>query len=713
MRSVSILSSIVAIFSFSSVAHAGQLFCEATAEPAQVRIEGLAERLGEIVITCTGTPGDTFETGTFSLVVSAPITNRLAGEVLPDVVMSADTSAGRIPVGGAPLLVANNVASFQRISFMVPADGRTSFRITGLRVAADQLGETAPVTVLISTTATGGLFIRNNPVTAGVARRGLLANASSVQIVCQGSPLPEEIAFDTLAGRTRSFTLRATEGAPGAFRVRDPGATQGTRVMVRYSGFPAGARLFVPDLIAGSSTTRQTSAGDLGVPVSGGIYGGLGDGLLLSRVPSPDSTGAGGFPFPLPPGALTLNSVSEVTMRNGEGVAVYEVVSENPNVLESAHIPTFVGLAAQNDGRNIVASARVSLAPLSTVRTASSSAPLPRFLDVPPELDCSILRDCNASYFPRLFVDAPALQFRVPARSTGFHSKYIRVVNDSGGVLNWGTKIQYVNGSGWLRAFPESGINTASLNLHLDADRLDPGTYQATFTVDAGPLAGTRSYNVVVEVFAPPPPQPTPPQVRESGNAASLRVQKLVPGSLATLKGERLGGTAVSVTFDGIPATVLFSSDTQINLLVPAELAGRPVASMRVTADGVANAGQLVQLSAAAPAIFAGGILNQDGFPNSPNNPALVGTIFQVFATGLPLAGQGKITAKIHDREIDVLLYGGPAPGLSGVQQVNFYIPDDLPEMTTEVLVCGVPDNDAAGRVCSPPATAVLRRLQP
>jgi hypothetical protein len=45
------------------------------------------------------------------------------------------------------------------------------------------------------------------------------------------------------------------------------------------------------------------------------------------------------------------------------------------------------------------------------------------------------------------------------------------------------------------------------------------------------------------------------------------------------------------------------------------------------------------------------------------------------------------------------------------VQQVNFPIPGDLPAMVTEVLVCGVPDNDPARRVCSPPATTVLRRL--
>jgi uncharacterized protein (TIGR03437 family) len=406
-----------------------------------------------------------------------------------------------------------------------------------------------------------------------------------------------------------------------------------------------------------------------------------------------------------------LEGISEVALHSGAGTAVYEVVASNPNVFESAQLPTFVGLVAQNDGRNVVAHASVTLAPLSNVRSASANAPVPRFAEVAPGLDCDILRDCNAAYFPRLFVDAPALQFRVPARTAGFWSKYIRVVNQKGGIMNWATRIDYRNGTGWLRAFPETGIGTASLNLHAQPENLAPGFYEATFTVDAGPLAGSRTFQVQLEVFTPPPAAPVPPLVRETGNAANLRVDKLVPGSLATLKGERLGGSDLRVTFDSIPATILFSSDAQINLLVPPELAGRPVAHLQVTSGGATNVGQVVPLAVSAPAIFPLGVLNQDGFPNSATNPEFVGRVFQVFATGLPLPGQGRITAKIHDREIETPLYGGPAPGLGGVQQVNFPIPGDLPAMTSEVLVCGVPDNDPARRVCSPPYEVVLRRI--
>jgi uncharacterized protein (TIGR03437 family) len=585
--------------------------------------------------------------------------------------------------------------------------------VSNLR-AAPLTAVNTPVTVLLITNSNATLVIRNNPVTVGLTRPGLLANASSTQIVCTGSKLPDDLTFSNFVKRgTQFLTLRVTEGSAGAFLAREAGASNGVRIMVRYSGFPADARLYVPDVIAGSSSSEPTSAGDLGLASSGGESVFPEAGLVLSRVRFTDSSGAGGTLAFVPPaaaGGLAFNDVSEVGLVNGSGVAVYEVVASNSNIFESAHLPTFVGLDAQSSGRNTIAHARVSLAPLSNVREASTNAPIPRFADVPPGLDCDILRDCTAKYFPQLFVDPQPLQFRLPARSTGYWSKYVRVLNRGGGVLNWGTRIEYLRGQGWLRANPDSGIGTASLNLYANPENLDPGLYEADFTVDAGPLAGSRTFRVTLDVFALPPPAPTPPVVRESGNAANLRVGQLVPGSLATLKGERLGGQDVRVTFDGISARILFASDTQINLLVPAELAGRPVAQMQVTANNIASAGQTVQLAATAPAIFAGGVLNQDGFPNSPTNPEFVGRVFQVFATGLPLPGQGRITAKVHDREIDAPIFAGPAPNLTGVQQVNFPVPDDLPAMTSEVLVCGVPNNDPARKFCSPPYEVVLRR---
>ncbi|MBK5293683.1 MAG: hypothetical protein JJE04_18645 [Acidobacteriia bacterium] len=699
------------------------LTCDATADPVQLRSEGLTERVGEIVLTCSALSGDTV-TGSLTLFLSAPVTNKIIGANSVDVVMTAETDVGTVPIGGSPLLTSRNALTFGGFSFQLPVSRVTHLRIINIRVANNPSANRRPVTALLSTSGASSIGIRNNPVTVGVTDRGLLAGSSSARIVCLGSPLPEELTFSGLIGKgTRFASLRVTEGFPAAFERRLAGANTGVRVMVRYTGFPAGARLFVPRVIAGSNSLEQTSAGDLGLPASGGRYAPASGGSLLLALAGPtDAVGAGGSPVytPLPAGSgpVYFDEMSEVALQGGAGIAVYEVMDSNAFTLESAQIPTFIGLPPLQGETPVVASATLSFAPLSTLADASSTAPVPRFADVIPELDCSLLGDCRATYFPKLLVDAPALVFTAPAATPGFYSKHIRVLNDSGGLMNWRATISYRNGTGWLRAFPDVGVNNASITLSAHPEQLAVGRYEAVFTVDAGPVAGTRAFTVSLEVTAAPagppaqPPQPTVllPVVWQTGNAANTGVLPLTPGSLATLKGTRLGGRNVRVTFNDVPAIVLFSSEGQINLVVPPELALLSSAHMVINADGNISAGQTVPLALAAPAIFTAGILNQDGFPNAPNNPELVGRILQVFATGLPLDRIGVITAKIHDREITTPAYAGAAPGLAGVQQVNFTIPDDLPAMASEVLVCGAPLSSPAERTCSPPVQVNLTR---
>ena len=105
-----------------------------------------------------------------------------------------------------------------------------------------------------------------------------------------------------------------------------------------------------------------------------------------------------------------------------------------------------------------------------------------------------------------------------------------------------------------------------------------------------------------------------------------------------------------------------------------------------------------------SPAIFAGGVLNQNYSGNGPSSGAVPGSVIQIFATGL--SGAGSITAHIHDRDIAVPYYAGPAPGLPGVQQVNLVIPEDLAAMTTEVYVCAT----GATKTCSTPVPLTIAK---
>jgi uncharacterized protein (TIGR03437 family) len=161
----------------------------------------------------------------------------------------------------------------------------------------------------------------------------------------------------------------------------------------------------------------------------------------------------------------------------------------------------------------------------------------------------------------------------------------------------------------------------------------------------------------------------------------------------------------VAVTFDGIPGRLLYTGERQINVEVPGELAAKASVQMVVTVDGAGSAPRAVTLAAAAPAIFAGGVLNQDGSVNGPAAPAPVGSVLQIFLTGLPATG-APVVVKLHDREDLPPAYAGAAPGSPGLQQVNIPVPEDLPAMTTEVVICTF--GAGSRKVCSRPALITL-----
>ncbi|MEZ5402266.1 MAG: hypothetical protein R2729_21510 [Bryobacteraceae bacterium] len=713
----------ISAFGLTAFAQGVQLVCEATADPRQIRLEGVTEPLGEIVIRCSGVPGATVS-GSLTLGVSAPVTNRVDDNGRIDAMLIAETASGQIDVGGRPLLLGRNNIAFNAYNFAVPANGLTSFRIANILV--DPGLRTEQVRVTFTTSGLTGLGIRNNPVVAGVPLPGLLTNGSAARIVCTGSPFPDDANFAGFfnAG-TRYATLRVTEGSPVAFEARRPGATHGVRIRVKLTGFPRQARVFVPDRIAGSSAAGQTSAGDLGIPPSGGFYqpGGLGGSLLFTRVQGANEDGTGGFPLAgfSSGGIVPLTTVSEIPLFSGTGYVFYEVFDSNPSIYESAHLPLWIFLPSNSGADGTVASAEVSFAPLAGSAAGSGTA-IPRFRLTEPGDDCAITRDCDASYFPKLFVDAPALSATVP-NVRGFYQKFIRVLNDHGGLMFWTARISFRDGSGWARIFPEAGVNNASLNMSFFPENLQPGVYRATLAIDAGPRVGSRTFPIELTVReampgeGQPPPvdpgnPPTGPKPRywTTGNAADLGVPSVVPGSLARIQGTRLAGSEVAVTFDGIAATVIRSAEDELTVLAPAGLTPGRSARLVVTVDGAAGDAVEVPVAAAAPAIFHGAVYNADGSQNSAARPeSIAAGVLQIFVTGLPGADLGTISARIHDRIVTELVYAGPAPSAPGVQQVNLRVPPDLPPMTTEVRVCGAPHAAPSQMTCSNPAAAVIQ----
>ena len=575
------------------------------------------------------------------------------------------------------------------------------------------------------TTSINPVVLYNNQLAVARTARGLLATQAATGIACTGSPVPSAVGFQSLvAAGTRFASTRLTEGFASAFEARSAGTDAGTRVMVRYSGIPAEARLFVPDVIAGSDAETPTAGGDLGGAASGGQYAPSGAGsLLLSRVRFTDSSGAGGQLLYVPgapgSGAVSLDSVSELTAAGGNAMAVYEVVDANPLVRENAQFPTFVGMPEVTAAA--VIGWTVSLAPVSDESTASPTAPVPRFVEAEPPSDCPAVGDCSASYFPQLEVLAQPLHLTATAGgSPQDQPGYITVRNAGGGLLNWTAGVTYKSGTGWLALDATAGVNNRPIRVTPLAQQLMPGTYEAVVTIDAGPLDGLVNVPVVLSVVAAPAIPPGPPETPGPGpappaftvigivNAADFVFHALAPGEQAVVMGSNLSGGSVAVTFDGIAARLLSADGSQIKLIVPAELEARPSALMVVTVDGVSSAPSVVTLAPFAPAVFRPGILNADGSLNGPVGGAAPGSEVVVLTTGLAGAGSGTVTVKIHDRDGLVPAFVGPLEGADGVQQVRVAIPDGLPAMTADVFVCA-PGADGQ-RVCSHPAPITIGR---
>ena len=679
--------------------------CQVSTSPVQVRAEGLTERLGDIVLQCSGSvPGAVF-TGNFTLSLPVSVTNRVdANNQTRDAVVSVDLGSGFVPTAIAGQVSGNSI-SFNGISYTAPASGNVNLRISNVRAAMNQLGYTSAVPAQITASLVSSLAVDQSQIVVAYSQAGMFASLSSTGISCYGSPVPDTLDLPNLfAAGTALASTRVTEGFATAFEARTAGLDTGTRFLVNYSGFPAATHLYIPDAVAGSDALVPTAGGDLNLPQAVGQYLPGSGALVLVRVTGADSTGAGGFAVAPPQGAgpVTLGSVSEVLLTNGSGYAVYEVAAANPSVQETAQFPTFISLPRFT--APAVAQETIALAPVSSVTTASATAPVPRFAAVAMQSDCQLFGDCTASVasLPKLLVEASPILIGAVAAGGAMTSPpgSFSVHNAGGGSMAWSISVIYQGGTGWLVFDPPSGTNEATVQVTANTKTLTAGTSLATVIVNAG-VAGSQSVAVILTVTAvptPTPPAPVTPTVIVSQvlNAATLQVAPLVPGSLATLMGSHLSGKSVAVTFDGIPATLIYSGDTQINLQVPSALGSRNSTSLVVTVDGVSSTPLTVPLAAAWPAVFPHGVLNQDNQENTPSTAAKSGDILQIFATGIPKLAT--VSVQIGDHKDLVPLYAGEAPTAPGVQQVNVAVPAGVTGLLT-VEVCATTGGQ---QYCSP-----------
>jgi len=169
-------------------------------------------------------------------------------------------------------------------------------------------------------------------------------------------------------------------------------ASQGTRLMATFASVPNGVQLWVPVLV------------HLYVPASGPNSGWA---VLLAAT---DQNGNGGFSGATGNGGTPTGSayavgggsagLAQVSLLNGAGIVVYEILYDDPFNIERLDVPLYVAYVA-NQGNNlpapnVQATAALSFAPISTVGTADPTAPIPRFVPGTPA-NAFIINKCQCN----------------------------------------------------------------------------------------------------------------------------------------------------------------------------------------------------------------------------------------------------------------------------------------------------------------------------
>ena len=284
-----------------------------------------------------------------------------------------------------------------------------------------------------------------------------------------------------------------------------------------------------------------------------------------------------------------------------------------------------------------------------------------------------------------------------------------------GSGLFWATtaSLQELPAAGALHAFNAMDVSQELWNSDMQGGRDTLGNFAkfANPTVANGKVyVPTDSGQVVAYGLLPVP------GIAAVVNAGSFTVSTVAPGELISVFGTRIGPTGplelvldaqgkVSaslggyvVSFDGIPAPLLYASAGQINAVVPFSVAGQPTTVMQVVTPGGATFNATLAVSSVAPAMFAvetsgqGAILNADYSVNAPGRAAARGSYVSIYATGTGLlapavadgtvipAGNPPVSAATVSVAIGgqpaTVSYQGAAPGLvAGVMQINVLVP--------------------------------------
>lgn len=387
-----------------------------------VRAEGVAEEVGQVIITCTGgtstTPyGAAIPTFNVQIFLSTNVTSKLLGHSqsidseallmidepapamqlvassVPNTTIVPATGSGMYYGGypGRPNVFVGQVVGTNSIAWLnVPFDppGTTSnrvIRLANVRANANQLGVSSTliptsINMFISISGTGSLSLANSQLTVAYVQLGMKFSASPATYnQCEPGTKTFNIKFAEQFGTAFRKNIASTDSQatigtiyntesmfynPAFTGTQAAGAglaTQATRLIARFSNVPSNVSLAVPINI---------STGD-------------GDTATLVAAPTDGST------------ASTADG--SVALSGGAGAAVWEVLTSNPGAISTFTIPVSVTYKSNPLPGLGTATVNGNYAPTTTVFTASATAPVPRFVDNPQSATTFTINSCRTN----------------------------------------------------------------------------------------------------------------------------------------------------------------------------------------------------------------------------------------------------------------------------------------------------------------------------
>jgi hypothetical protein len=386
---------------FTGLAYGQNTAC--TLNPPAVgflRAEGQTELLPPLVLSCTTPAGNAAASlsATFYLSPAVTVTSAL--------IVGSSTNTEAVATGGANGVIVSGGVSFSGV--VVPANAGavpvvTLITFNNIRINATAVPivvGAAPTAVNVSGFIAGTNVIPSAPASTALAyvtnglqaakfgstfaspTDGKITNATGANNAANGTGSSFGVcgSQNSSGGGTAvpNFFINATEGFQTSFRtvadeasgIGADAASTATRIKLTFSNVPAGLNIYLPINV----TSQVSSPGPVTAAIQA-ITSETGAAIAQTPVTSPAqftlAAAAGKF---VDYGSGSTGGVFGVPVSNGTGVAIYNVLVDNPNVVDNFLIPVYLSASS-----NAVAIQSTSLTVTESFAPIVAATTIPSF----------------------------------------------------------------------------------------------------------------------------------------------------------------------------------------------------------------------------------------------------------------------------------------------------------------------------------------------